>query len=114
MSYYENVNGKLYFKENTPEDIVDGIIDSLYLNGSYAENNGCYIDFGGYDNYLSNSIEDVITDNKLKPFIKAAEMYVEGDESGDIRRLRLVEGEDVWRREVAIITYEGDDVQLLA
>lgn len=121
MSYYENVNGKLYFKKDTPEEIVDKIVDDLQNEDLYgtlgdmdAGNNGGYIDFGGYGNYLSDNIENIIMDKKLKPFIKAAEVYVEGEESGDIWRLRLVEGEDVWRREVAIITYEGDDVRLLA
>ena len=65
-----------------------------------------------YDNRCSDFIEDLLQNQIAQDDIKAAYAYICGEGPEDWWRIRKVEGESGWRREVGTLVYEGEDVPL--
>ena len=109
MSYYEAIDGQVYFKPGTKLVVVEKFCDELESFAVDKQRNLDFVDFSDYDNNAS-SVSDVLND--FVEHIYVGYMYVDGEESTDFWRMRKFAHEEFWRYERSTIIYDDDDIPL--
>ncbi len=118
MSYYTAVDGNIYLKNNTPDEIVDSLISTIQQMMPYdcdvdlSEKKQRCIEISGYGNHYGEAICDIVGNNEWLQFIDAAELYADGESDDDFWRARKLRYENSWRIEGSHLVYDGDELSL--